>query len=253
MNASGIRISGTNSDSVQIDSNHVKADTADYSCYKGIVVDNSGWAKVRRNTIEDFYYVGLYSGGSAGLAHCGSSSDSGRNNVYWNIEGDSVCAGSYFVQNDSTDSMNAIYNWYGSSSPSSSKFSGKIRWSPYLTAKYAGAGKAAEPPRVEALVSGIEVYKEDLYVEPNPFNVKARIFYTVPTQENRSGMAVNLYVYDTRGNQVRTLLTGYKAAGSYMIDWDGRDEKGLEMQSGMYFCRYEFAGKIITQKIILTR
>ena len=50
---------------------------------------------------------------------------------------------------------------------------------------------------------------------------------------------VSLRVYDVSGRLVRTLVDGEKGAGYHTAVWDGRDDAGTEVASGVYFCRME--------------
>ncbi|HUU28764.1 MAG TPA: CARDB domain-containing protein [archaeon] len=85
---------------------------------------------------------------------------------------------------------------------------------------------------------------------PNPFNPSATIGYGVP--EGGSGQ-VRLRVYDIRGNLVRTLVDKIKEAGYYAVTWDGTDERGLKVSSGVYFYRMQAGGFIQTRKMVLLK
>lgn len=85
---------------------------------------------------------------------------------------------------------------------------------------------------------------------PNPFHRTIEIRYAVPTET-----PITLSVYDIVGNRVRTLVNGGKEAGYYRVVWDGRDERGEELASGVYFYRMT-AGRnefTRTRKLILFR
>jgi hypothetical protein len=66
---------------------------------------------------------------------------------------------------------------------------------------------------------------------PNPFNPETSISYSLA--ENRR---VSLVVYNALGQKVRTLVNGPLAAGKHMTRWDGRDDAGRSVSSGVYFC-----------------
>ncbi|MFQ6102988.1 MAG: hypothetical protein ACE5OP_01705 [Candidatus Glassbacteria bacterium] len=68
---------------------------------------------------------------------------------------------------------------------------------------------------------------------PNPFNPVTTIRYDVPG-EFSSGVHVILRVFTLRGEQVATLVDDIKKPGSYSVIWDGRNEQGLEVGSGIY-------------------
>ncbi len=65
---------------------------------------------------------------------------------------------------------------------------------------------------------------------PNPFNPETTIRFALPGQS-----AVVLSIYDALGQQVRVLVDGVRAAGSYAAVWDGRDAMGRSVSSGVYF------------------
>ncbi len=68
---------------------------------------------------------------------------------------------------------------------------------------------------------------------PNPFNPQTSIRFDVPAGPGR--VPVTLVVYSVRGERVRTLVDQTRPAGSYTEVWDGRDEHGVAVGSGVYF------------------
>ena len=68
-------------------------------------------------------------------------------------------------------------------------------------------------------------------VWPNPSTQGTRVDYVVP----RDGGAHTIAVYDVAGRVVRRLYFGSRDAGEYALDWDGRDEHGKRVASGVYF------------------
>jgi endonuclease I len=80
-----------------------------------------------------------------------------------------------------------------------------------------------------------------LGANPNPFNPQTTIAY-----ELASASAVTLRVYDLHGRLVRRLLQAApQGAGQQVAAWDGRDENGSRLPSGVYFCRLQ-AGSLDT-------
>ena len=65
---------------------------------------------------------------------------------------------------------------------------------------------------------------------PNPFNSATTIEYAL-----RSASGVLLQVYDLTGQRVRELVHGHRPTGSYRAVWDGADERGRAVSSGVYF------------------
>ncbi len=68
-----------------------------------------------------------------------------------------------------------------------------------------------------------------LQAAPNPFNPQTIVTFMLPV----SGTA-RLEVYTPQGRRVRTLLDGYREAGEHSLNWDGRDDTGRSLASGLY-------------------
>jgi len=85
---------------------------------------------------------------------------------------------------------------------------------------------------------------------PNPFNPATAISYSVP---DGTSLAVSLAVYDIRGKLVRTLVNQVKNAGTYTVFWDGSDESGVQVSSGVYFYRMMAGSFIQTRKMVLLK
>ncbi len=79
---------------------------------------------------------------------------------------------------------------------------------------------------------------------PNPFNPGTSVHYRL----DKPGDA-GLTVYDVRGRRVRGLAAGWRPAGEYRADWDGRDDSGIETAAGVYVCRLESGGRVRTIKM----
>jgi len=88
-----------------------------------------------------------------------------------------------------------------------------------------------------------------LEVHPNPFNPSAQISYGIP-----NSCRVVIQVWDIQGRLVRTIEDTEKAPGIYSTEWNGKNEAGRIVSSGIYFCRL-VAGSdgIITKKLMLLR
>ena len=72
---------------------------------------------------------------------------------------------------------------------------------------------------------------------PNPFNPETHIQY----QLNESGR-VRLEIYDLMGRKVRTLVDQDQPAGYFMMKWDGKNQTGNLVPSGMYLYRITVQG-----------
>jgi hypothetical protein len=82
-----------------------------------------------------------------------------------------------------------------------------------------------------AIVENVPRYFELFQNHPNPFNPATVIRYAVPTQSY-----VTIRVYDVLGRLVRTLVSQSLKAGFHSVTWDGRDENGHPLSSGVYLC-----------------
>ena len=83
---------------------------------------------------------------------------------------------------------------------------------------------------------------------PNPFNSETIISFSIP----RSGKAL-LEIYDVLGRRVKTLLHGRVTAGDYQIRWNGRNQWGQSVSSGVYFYRLQSGEQVLTRKLLLIR
>ncbi len=87
---------------------------------------------------------------------------------------------------------------------------------------------------------------------PNPFNPSTTIPFTVPGPDGGRG-AVSLAIYDVRGSRIKTLVEGPFPTGRHSVQWDGRNERGERVSSGVYFVRLRTAGAKMTRKLVLLR
>ncbi len=67
---------------------------------------------------------------------------------------------------------------------------------------------------------------------PNPFNASTVIRFELNKQQN-----ISLAIFNLLGQEVRILYDGVKSAGNYQAIWDGKNNHGVELPSGLYFCR----------------
>ncbi|MBC8182649.1 T9SS type A sorting domain-containing protein [candidate division KSB1 bacterium] len=87
-----------------------------------------------------------------------------------------------------------------------------------------------------SLTAKLNSFKPDKYElaqnYPNPFNAFTKINYSL-TKTNEQ--ETRLVILDLLGRQIRTLVNIKQAAGNYNVVWDGRDDQGDEVASGIYF------------------
>jgi len=65
------------------------------------------------------------------------------------------------------------------------------------------------------------------------------------------GGYVTLEIYNTVGQQVSTLVSGYQQAGTYQIKWNGKDAEELPVGSGIYLLRLSTQDFVRTRKMVL--
>jgi hypothetical protein len=85
---------------------------------------------------------------------------------------------------------------------------------------------------------------------PNPFNSATRIEYFIPAGITEP---VRLNIYDLQGHQLKTLVDQLLEPGRYSCIWEGADENGRQLSSGLYFLQMTARGWQRTKKIILLR
>ncbi len=84
---------------------------------------------------------------------------------------------------------------------------------------------------------------------PNPFNPTTDITFALPP----GGRDTSLQIFDTRGRLVRTLAQGFLAPGDHRFSWDGRDDQGRSVPSGVYAARFRIDNQQQLLKMTLVR
>jgi len=83
---------------------------------------------------------------------------------------------------------------------------------------------------------------------PNPFNPSTTVSFSLPAAGQ-----TQLTVYNTRGQRVRTLANTGMAAGGHSVVWDGRDDTGRALGSGVYLLRLSAPDTHLTRKILMLK
>ena len=83
---------------------------------------------------------------------------------------------------------------------------------------------------------------------PNPFNSATVIRFSLPQTVD-----ISLSLYNLTGQQVATLVSGKREAGTYTLRWDGRDDQGRNLASGVYLYRLRAGAQMQTRKLLLLR
>jgi flagellar hook assembly protein FlgD len=85
-------------------------------------------------------------------------------------------------------------------------------------------------------------------IYPNPFNPSTTISYSLA----KSG-EVNIRIFNSRGQLVRNYQQGLQNAGNYNLIWNGQDDNGQNMSSGVYFFRMQAGDKVFSSKAVLLK
>jgi len=110
---------------------------------------------------------------------------------------------------------------------------------------------------VEETTSGLPRALELKPSAPNPFNSGTLIRYAIPAD-----LQVSIDIFNSAGQRVTKLVRAMRRAGEYKTYWDGRDELGNDVASGVYLCQLRVTGRGLrakeglqmrTQKLLLVR
>jgi len=83
---------------------------------------------------------------------------------------------------------------------------------------------------------------------PNPFNPETAIRYDLPEQGR-----VILTIYNVLGRKIKTLVDRKEIAGRYLVSWDGKNDLGDTVTSGVYFYRIQVGDFVQSHKMILVK
>ena len=103
----------------------------------------------------------------------------------------------------------------------------------------------------ETTVKKIEIIPQELTITsnyPNPFNPYTTIEFILPARN-----FVKLTIYSITGQKIRTLLSESMAAGIHAVRWDGRDNFGQAVSSGVYIAGLRTESGIVTHRVMLLR
>jgi flagellar hook assembly protein FlgD len=83
---------------------------------------------------------------------------------------------------------------------------------------------------------------------PNPFVKQVKVNYALPKQTH-----VSAVIYDITGRQVEKLLSGEYAPGYHSKAWDGTDDTGKTVPSGVYFIKFNAGDYCVRNKMLLIK
>lgn len=85
---------------------------------------------------------------------------------------------------------------------------------------------------------------------PNPFNPETTITFEVPPTWNDR---LTLQIFNLKGQLIKTLVNGFIPAGTHVIVWDSRDERGKPASSGSYFYKIKSGNFVAVRKMVLIK
>ncbi|NOX88749.1 MAG: T9SS type A sorting domain-containing protein [Calditrichaeota bacterium] len=87
---------------------------------------------------------------------------------------------------------------------------------------------------------------------PNPFNSSTEIVFSVPESEKGS-VPVELSVFNLKGQKIANLVNGVLSAGTYRVNWNGRDFNENQAPTGIYFYKLNTGDNILTRKMLMVK
>ena len=132
---------------------------------------------------------------------------------------------------------NKIYATGGHQSPPTVILSSLEQYNPVLTGLDTESGLSSQPQQ-------FILYQN----YSNPFNPITSILYELPQESN-----VSIKIYNSLGNEIRTLVNEVKPTGQYKVNWDGTDNLGEKVSGGTYFCQLHANGYSQTRKMVLLK
>jgi FlgD Ig-like domain len=198
---------------------------------------------LRSSRIREFATRGVYYNHNdpKGL-DLGTSGSHGNNWIHSTIA-DSLSASKYIGVKTCVPgkpNVDAEYNYWGNSNPSSAEFASCVDYSHPLD------GPPTTAFGTNAAVAAVPVVFE-LRVQPNPFGNGVSLSFPVT---GTGKTAVNLRIFNVAGRLVKTLVADELKPGEYRMEWNGRDEAGLKTPPGIYFSRLQVGGKVKTKKLV---
>ncbi len=204
------------------------------SCQYGAAVGDSSVPFFSGCTFSDNSFAGVYNQGVPGPQigrTLGDACDFG-NNAY------------FHVFNLAASELDAEYNYWGDICVEEAWFYGLVDYIPWTDSGHTEV--YTECPNSVPDGDGGKAFVTHNF--PNPFNPSTAIQYAL----GRSG-PVSLSIYDLRGRLVRTLVNEEQAAGDYTVVWQGRDDEGRQLGSGVYFYRIDAPGISERRKMVMLK
>ncbi|MDI3504038.1 MAG: serine protease [Candidatus Cloacimonadota bacterium] len=121
-----------------------------------------------------------------------------------------------------------------------------IEW-PCFTGSYSRAGNVYQPtPNTDAVSDVLSTTLNSAY--PNPFNPTTTLSFSL-----QNAGEVSLVIYNQKGQKVRSLIHETMPSGKHQIVWNGKDDNGRQVSSGLYFYRMKSGKYSSTRKMIMMK
>jgi hypothetical protein len=201
-----------------------------------VVSENQAVVHLRRNKIWDNQTGLFYLDGAIDVDACGGncpSTCSDANSIKLNDP--------WQIYNENATTVDVECTYWGGGTPGQLKVYGPIDYLPYLTSDPLPA-LTIELPDLPSAYNLSPNY-------PNPFNPTTTVTLEVPPP----GGLIQVRIYNVSGQLVRTLLNSQRAAGRYQLTWDGSDDNGEKVASGIYFLDMIAPEFHSTQKMVLIK
>jgi hypothetical protein len=178
---------------------------------------------------------------------------------------DGICIGATVVE-DTLAQINAYTSsappgnielqlYYGSRSAQQNKkltnYNYKSHNNPYQMQQQINTGKRADAWFISLREDSSLIPAPDkvsLNNYPNPFNPATMITYSLPVKDH-----VKLGIYNVKGQLVKQLVSGEQSEGCYEIVWNGKDNSGKLVASGIYYSRITTCSKTLNKKMLLLK
>ncbi len=207
----------------------------------GITCENSAYPLVEANKVwNNNNGIAFVDNANADMDPCsGSCPPCSQGNSFKGNSG-------YHFSNLTSTTIDAKCNYWGKTTPAPAKFYGPVDYTPYLGSDPLPVSQQPEPPSADEKLP--KVYKLTGN-SPNPFNPVTTIRYEVPAP----GGHVHVRVYNVQGQLVRELVNEVVAPGYHDVVWNGVNERGSEVASGVYFLQMTAPSFQAARKMVMLK
>jgi hypothetical protein len=233
--------------------------------------DNAGYATIKYNSSGDSLWVRIYEGPGnsedaaraiavddsdnvyvTGNSYGGSQTGFDYATIKYRPNGDTAWIIRYNSPVNGSDAASAIaVDDSGNVFVTGSSYN-NLTFTDYVTIKYV---QSPSDVKDETESSEKPVAYELSQNYPNPFNPSTTIHYTVhsPRSTVHSSIHTTLKIYNVLGEVVRTLVDEPKEIGDYSVQWNGMNDKGEQLSSGVYFYQLKVGENVSAKRMMLLK